>query len=118
MVGVFLFTQTTFTSVSGDELASTGKTVNGETTAVGTAFAFGHAGSKFQFVDFFNGQHGGFVIGLHLETLSGDQGAAKSTHDTCDIRTDCLAVCDFFKASQNRIIIESTTLNYNVFAQF
>ena len=48
----------------------------------------------------------------------GNESSTKSTHNTCNVRTDCFAVCNLFKASKNRIVVERTTLNYNVFTKF
>ena len=47
-----------FTTVSGDELSASGKTVDGETAVVGAALTFCHAGGKFQGIYILNGKHG------------------------------------------------------------
>ena len=52
IVSIFLTADTALTAVSGDELASSGEFVDGETAAVGTALTFRHAGIVFQFTEF------------------------------------------------------------------
>ena len=116
MIFVLFFTDTTFTAVTADILAAAGEFVDGQTAVVGTSTAVCHCGCVFQFIDLVNGEHGGFLT--LLVTFAGDQGSAERTHDSGDIRTDGFTVGDFFKASQNCIIIESTALYNDVLTKF
>ena len=50
--------------------------------------------------------------------FSGDQRRAESAHDAGNIRADRLTVRNFFKASKNRVIVESTALHDDIFAEF
>ena len=50
-------------------------------------------------------------------TVPGNQSRTKSTHDTCNIRSDCFTAGNTFKAAQDGIIIESSTLYDNVFSK-
>ena len=116
MIFVLFFADTTFTAVTADILAAAGELVDGQTAVVGTSTAVGHGGCVFQFIDLVNGEHGSFLA--FLITFTGDQGSTESTHDSGDIRTDGFTVGDLFKASQNCIIIESTTLYNDMFTKF
>ena len=49
--------------------------------------------------------------------LSGDQRRTESTHDTGNVGTDGLTVCDFLKAAQNGIVIEGTALYHDIFTK-
>ena len=118
MIGIFLFSETPFTAVSGNELSAAGKAVDGQTAVVGTAFALSHGRCKFQGIDLFNREHGGLVMFGFMESLSGDQGGAKGTHDTGDIRTDGFTACNFFKASQDGIVIKGSALYDDLMSQF
>ena len=106
---ILRLSQTSFTAVAGDILASAGKTVYGKTAVIGTALTFCHARFKLQGIDLVDVQHGGLITGAVIVT--GDQGGSESSHDTGDIGTDSLAVRNFFKASQHGIIIKSAALN-------
>ena len=68
---------------------------------------FGHGGGILQLFHLLFGEHGGF---LAFVTFSCDQGSTECSHDAGNVRTGNLTVCDFFQASQNCIIIESTAL--------
>ena len=46
--------------------------------------------------------------------FSCDQCCAESTHDTGNVRTDRLTVCNPLKASKNSVVIERTALYNNV----
>ena len=69
-----------------------------------------HGGGVFQLVDLVDGEHGGLFT--FLIALSCDQSGTEGTHDTGDIRADGLAVGNLLKASENRVVVEGTTL-YN-----
>ena len=51
-------------------------------------------------------------------TFASDQSSTESSHDSGDIRTDGFTVGNLFKASQNCIIVESTTLYNDMFTKF
>ena len=68
-----------------------------------------------QGIDLFNGQHGCLIA--FAVSLSCNQSGTECTHDTRNIRPDRFAVRNFFKASKNSIIIESTALYNNIFAE-
>ena len=90
--------------------------VNGQTAGIGTSAAFCHSRGVLHGFDIINGKHGSaFTVRI---SFSGDQSSSKSAHNTGNIRTDCLAVRNFFKTSQNGIIIESTALNDNMISKF
>ena len=87
-----------------------------QTAVVRTTAAFCHGSLVFQCFNLFNWEHGSaFTI---LITFPCNQGSSKSPHDTGDIRTDCLTVCDFFKTAQNGIIIEGSSLYDDMFSKF
>ena len=92
-----LFSESALTAVSWNILSSACKFINGKTTAVGTAFTFGHACFKLQSTYFFKGEHGSLIT--FYVTLPCNKGSAKGTHNPCNIGTDSFAVRDFFKAS-------------------
>ena len=114
MVGILLLADAPLTAVAADILAAAGKTVDGQTAVIGTALAVGHPGGILQGVDLFNGQHGGLFA---LTALSGNKSRAESAHDACDVGTDGLAVGDPLKASEHRVVVESTALDHDVVAQ-
>ena len=116
MVFVFFFANTAFTAVTTYILAATGELVDGQTAVVGTSTAVGHRSCVFQFIDLINREHGS--IFAFLMTLAGDQSSTESSHDSGDIRTDGFTVGNLFKASQNCIIVESTTLYNDMFTKF
>ncbi len=125
---IFLFADTTFAAVTGYVLSATGKLVDGQTAVVCTALALCHTCGKGQFVDLVNGKHCcfrlfgikcfGSLCFLFMETFFCDQGSTESTHDTCNVRSDGLTACNDLKASENRIIIKSTALYHDLFAEF
>ena len=110
-----MFADTAFATVAADILASAGETVDGEAALVGTAFTFGHGGGVFQSIDAVNGEHRS--LGSLLISFSCDEGSSECTHDTGDIRADSLTASDFFKTSQDTVIVEGTALNYNMVAE-
>ena len=112
---VFLFSDTFFTSVSGNVLTISGKFVDGEQAVIGTSTTAGQFCLKFQIIDLFDGQHSGLFAFI---TVTGDQCSAEGTHDTGDIRTDRFASGNGLKASQNRVIIECTALHNDVLTKF
>ena len=112
---VFLFTDTFFTSVSGNVLTVSGEFVDGEQAVVGTSATAGKFCLKFQIVDLADRQHGCL---LAFVTVTGDQCGTESTHDTGDIRTDRLTAGNGLKASQYSVVVEGTTLNNNVLTKF
>ena len=113
---VFFFSESALTTVSADELTSSGETVDGQAAVVGTALAFCHGGRELELIDLFNGKHG-CCSALHI-AFTGDQCSTESTHDTGDIRTDRLAGSNLFKASKDRIVIKGSSLDDDVTAQF
>ena len=50
-------------------------------------------------------------------TLPCNEGSTESAHDTGDVRTDRLAVGDFFKAAQNGVIVEGSALDHDVLSK-
>ena len=112
---VFLFSDTFFTSVSGDVLTVSGKFVDGEQAVIGTSTTAGQFCLKFQIIDLFDGQHSGLFAFI---TVTGNQCSAEGTHDTGDIRTDCFASGNGLKASQDSIVVEGTALNDDVLTKF
>ena len=83
---------------------------------VRTSLAAGQLCIKGQLVDIIDAKHSGSIVfGV---TFSGDQSGTERTHDTCNIRSGCLAAGNLFKAAQNSIIIESTTLYNDIFSEF
>ena len=50
--------------------------------------------------------------------FSGDQRRTESTHDTCNIRSYGLTVCDLLETPEYCIIIEGTALYDDISAQF
>ena len=115
IVGIFLAADSAFAAVAGDKLASAGKFVDGEPAAVGTAPAFGHACFIFQGTELFIGKHGGLILVRVI--LPGDEGRTEGSHNAGDIGTDGLAPRNFFKTTENRIIIESTALYHDLPSQ-
>ena len=90
--------------------------VDRQTAVVGTSAALCHGCGVLHGFDIINGEHGSaFAVRI---SFSGDQGGSKSAHDTGNVRADRLAVRNFFKASQNGIIIEGTALNDNMISKF
>ena len=116
MVFIFFFSDSTFAAVAGDILASAGKFIDGKTAVIGTAFTVCHSRSVFQAVDFVNGQHGGFFV--CCIAFPRNERGTESTHDTCNVRTDGFTISDFFKTSQDSIIVEGTTLNDDMTSKF
>ena len=70
---------------------------------------------KSQCIDLIDGEHGGLIT--FLMAFPCDQGSAESSHDTGNIRTDALDTGNFFKASQNCIVVECSTLYHNVLTE-
>ena len=116
MIFVFFFTDSTFAAITTDKLTSTCKLVDGKTAVIGTSTTVCHGSSVFQFIDLVDREHSSFPA-LFI-TFSGDQCCTKRTHDTGNIRTDGFTVGNLFKAAENCVIIESTTLYYDMFAKF
>ena len=116
MIFVLFLTDTAFTAVTAYILAASGEFVDSQTAVIGTSTTVCHRSCIFQLVDLINGEHSSFCT--FLMALAGDQCGTESTHDSGNIRTDGFAVCNLFKASQNCIIVEGTTLYNDVFAQF
>ena len=81
---------------------------------IGTSAAAGHTRCVFQVDDVIKGEHRCLFTCV---TVTGNQGSTKSTHDAGDVRTNSLASGDQFKASKYGIIIESTALYNDFFAQ-
>ena len=115
IVCVLLSTDAALAAVARDKLASSGKTVDGETAAVRAALTFCHACFILQIAELLVGEHCAFLPVLVM--LSGDQCRSERTHDAGDVGADRLAVRDLLKASQNGIIVERAALNDNIFAQ-
>ena len=67
---------------------------------------------KSQCIDLIDGEHGGPIT--FLMAFPCDQGSAESSHDTGNSRTDALDTGNFFKASQNSIVVEGSTLYHDV----
>ncbi len=111
MILIFLLPDPAFAAVSGNELPAAGKAVNGKQTVIGTALAAGHRGLIVQGIDLFDGKHGAGCFPVII--VPGDQGSAKGTHDTGDIRTDGLSTGNQFKAAQDSIIVEGSALNHD-----
>ena len=114
-MGIFLTSDTSFTTVAGDILTAAGEAVDGQTAAVGTTAAFGHAGLEFQVADLLIRKHTGLIA--FFVALSCDQGSAEGTHDTCDIRADGFTARNLFKASKHSVIIEGTALHNYMFSK-
>ena len=112
---IFLLSDTAFATITADILTTAGKTVDGQTAAVGTSLTVCHAGGVFQIIDLVDGEHG--CIFAIFETFSCDQSGTESTHDTCNVRADRFAVGNPFKASKYSIVIERTTLYNNIFTK-
>ena len=115
MFFVLLLADSALASVSADKLTSSAEFVDGEPTVIGAASAVCHGGCIFQGIDLFNREHGSFFA--FFITLPGDQSSAKGAHDSCNIRTDCMTVGNFFEASENRVIIKGSALYHNVFSK-
>ena len=107
---------TSFTSVSGDESTSSGEVINSKAAVVITALTLCHGCSVLKRIDLVDGEHGRVSTGLM--SLAGNKCSTKSSHDTCDIRSDSFASCNLFKGTEYSIIIESSTLNYDVLSEF
>ena len=116
VIFVLFFTDASFAAVSADKLTSAGEFVDRQTAVVGTSAAVRHRCCIFQFIDLVNGKHCGlFAIFI---TLSCNQCRTKSSHNTCNIRTDGFTVGNTFKASKNSVIVEGTTLYNDMSAKF
>ena len=50
-------------------------------------------------------------------SLTGDKGCTESTHDSGNIRAGRFHTGNFFKASKNCVIVEGSTLNYDIFSE-
>ena len=111
---VFLTANTTFTTVAGNKLSAAGKTIDREKAVVGTALAARHGRFETKLVDLVDREHRAFLSGI---MISGNECGTKRTHDTGDIRTYGFAAGNALKASQYRIVIESTTLNNDFFTK-
>ena len=112
MVFVLFFADPTLAAVTAYELTSAAEFVDGKTAVIGTSMAVGHSCGIFQFIDLLNGKHGGFFA--FLITLPGDKGSTKSTHNTGNIRTDGFTVCNTLEAAEYGIVIEGSTLYYDM----
>ncbi len=102
-------------AVAGNVLTAAGKFVDGQPAVVGAALTFGHAGLKLQICDLLQIQHGGLISIPKMS--SGNQRCAESAHNARDIGTDCLTAGDLFKASKNRVVVESASLYHNVLSE-
>ena len=89
---------------------------DGKTTVVGAALAFGHSCAILQSINIIDRQHGR-TFAVYV-TFSGDQRSSKCPHDTCNIRANCIASGNHFKAAKNSIVIERTSLNNDVLTEF
>ena len=112
---VFLFSDTFFTSVSGNVLTISGEFVDGEQAVIGTSTTAGQFCLKFQIIDLLDGEHGCLFAFI---TVTGNQCSTESTHNTGNIRTDRFTSGNGFEASQYSVIVEGTTLNNNVLTKF
>ena len=90
--------------------------VDGQTAGVRTSAAFRHCRRILHGLDVVDGEHGR-TFALRV-SLAGDKGSSERTHDTCDIRTDRLAVCDLLEASQYGIIVKRTALYDDMISEF
>ena len=116
MILILLLTNTALTAVTAYKTTSAGEFVDRQTAVVGTSAAVRHRCCIFQFIDLVNGKHCGlFAIFI---TLSCNQCRTKSSHNTCNIRANSLATCNFFKTSKNCIVVECTTLYNDMSAKF
>ena len=70
---------------------------------------------KGQCVDLLDGEHGGLIT--FLVAFPCDQSGTEGSHDTGDIRADTLDTGNFFKASQNSIVVEGSTLYHDVLTE-
>ena len=52
-----------------------------------------------------------------IVALSCNQSRTEGTHDTGDVRADCLTAGDLLKAAENRIVVEGTALHDHVFSE-
>ena len=107
---LFFFAETALAAVAGHKTSSAAELVDGEDTVIGASLAACHSGSVLKIQDFFHRQRRG--RSAFLVTLSGDQSRAKRAHDTCDIRTYRFAAGNLLKATEDSVIIKSTSL-YN-----
>ena len=57
------------------------------------------------------------VVLERIVTLTGDQSCTEGTHDTGDVRADCLAAGDLFKTAENRIVVEGSALYDHMFSE-
>src|SRR5699024_7611226 len=86
--------------------------VDGQTAGVGASPAFCHSRGVLHSFDVVDREHSR-ALAVCI-SLAGDQSRPESAHDTGNVRTYSLAVCDFLKTSQNGIIVEGTALNDNM----
>ena len=113
---IFFFSETSFTSVSGYKFSAAAEVIDRKTTSVCTSAAFCHSSWIFKGTDVFNRKHScSFTFSV---TFSGNQCSAECAHDSGNIGTDCFAVCDFFKASKDGIVVKCSALNNNMFPEF
>ena len=115
MFFVLFLANSALASVPADKLASSAEFVDSQPAVIGAASAVCHGGCIFQGIDLFNREHSSFFA--FFVTLPGDQSRAERSHDPCNIRTDCMAVGDFFKASENCVIIKGSALYHNVLSE-
>ena len=52
-----------------------------------------------------------------FKIISGNKSCTEGTHDTCDIRTNYVNTSCLFKGTKNSIVVESTTLNYDILSE-
>ena len=83
---------------------------------VGTSLTTGKFGRIGQLIDLINGQHSGLIA--FFVTFSGDQGTTESTHDTGNVRSDCLAAGNALERTKHGIIVKGTALYDNMFSEF
>ena len=106
---VLLFTKSTFTSVTCNKLSAAREFIDCKMTAVSTSFTSCKLCFICKRVNLIYRKHR--WLWYTVISFSCNKGSAKSTHNTCDIRSDCLNACNLLKTSKNCVVVECTTLN-------
>ncbi len=116
MIFVLFFPNSALTAVSADKLTPAAESVDGQAAVIRASLAVCHGGGKLQGIDLIDRKHRG--DGVFLIAFPCDQGGAERAHDAGNIRPYRLTVRDFLKASQHGVVVESTALYNDVFAEF
>ena len=115
VVFVLFASDTLLTAVTGDIASAVAELVYSQEAVVCTALAPRHRCLESKSDDIVDTEHGS---GLTCVGTSCYKSSAESTHDTRDIGTDGIDAEYVLKCAQNSIVVEGSTLNYDVASKF